>query len=263
MTAQAERARRPGLFVRVARLDDGIIVRTAFYVLLAVAVAMLYLDWRTLSAADVGAFTEPSVPVLPAYDPQGPTPPAGPAVTTDPAILSAPLTVTLGHGGVLSLTGTIDAGAADRVTAALANEGEYVTTIALDSPGGSVDQALAIGKAIREHGYQTKVDRGSICASSCPLVLAGGVERRVAAGAAVGVHQIYAAVPADELGAPLQTGLVISQTQKSTAEISRYLTNSGVDQAVWLHALDTPPDRLYYLSTKELQDYRLATEIGD
>ncbi|HET8727446.1 MAG TPA: hypothetical protein VFO41_08045 [Alphaproteobacteria bacterium] len=261
MTAAA-RPRRPGLIARLVQLDDGVIVRTAFYLLLAVAVTMLYLDWRQLSANDVNAFTAPSLPVLPAYDPDSPSPPPGPAVTTDPAVLNAPLAVTLGNGGVLSLRGTIDPGAAERVAAALASEGEYVTTVALDSPGGSVDGAIAIGKAIRAHGYETSVARGSICASSCPLMLAGGVERQVSDGAAVGVHQIYAAVKAGALAAPLAAGEVISQTQKSTAEITRYLTASGVDPALWLHALDTPPDRLYYLSPKELTAYRLATKIA-
>jgi hypothetical protein len=259
----AARPRRPGLYARLVRLDDGVIVRTAFFALLAGAVAMLWLDWSELSAADVAAFTTPEVPVLPAYDPESPSPPAGPAVTTDPELLTAPLTVTLGHGGVLHLTGTIDPGAAGRVAAALESQGEYVTTVALDSPGGSVDGAMAIGRTIREHGYATSVARGAICASSCPLVLAGGVERRVSGGAAIGVHQIYAAVRTGDLNLPRAAGQVISETQKSTAGITRYLGASGIDPALWLHALDTPPDRLYYLSPGELTTYRLATAIAE
>jgi hypothetical protein len=261
MTA-AVRQRRPGLVSRLVHLDDGVIVRTAFFLMLAGAAAMLYLDWRELTAADVSAFVAPRVPVLPAYDPNAPSPPPGPVVTTDPALLTAPLSVTLGHGGVLHLTGTIDPGAAGRVAADLDREGEYVTTVALDSPGGSVDGALAIGKAIRDRGLSTSVAAGSICASSCPLVLAGGVERKVADAAAVGLHQIYAAVPEAEMAAPLAAGQVISDTQKSTAEITRYLSASGIDPALWLHALDTPPDRLYYLTPGELMTYRLATGIA-
>jgi hypothetical protein len=34
----------------------------------------------------------------------------------------------------------------------------------------------------------------------------------------------------------------------------------GVDPALWLHALDTPPQALYYLSPEELADYRLVTK---
>ena len=36
----------------------------------------------------------------------------------------------------------------------------------------------------------------------------------------------------------------------------------GVDPALWLHALETPPDRLYYLSPEELTTYKLVTEMA-
>jgi hypothetical protein len=33
----------------------------------------------------------------------------------------------------------------------------------------------------------------------------------------------------------------------------------GVDPALWLHAMETPPGRLYYLTSEEQQRYRLVT----
>ncbi len=33
----------------------------------------------------------------------------------------------------------------------------------------------------------------------------------------------------------------------------------GIDPALWLHALDTPPQALYYFSPEELAKYRLVT----
>ena len=53
----------------------------------------------------------------------------------------------------------------------------------------------------------------------------------------------------------------MSEAQKTTATISRHLAAMGIDPAVWLHALGTPPDRLYYLSDEELTRYRLVTEM--
>ena len=53
----------------------------------------------------------------------------------------------------------------------------------------------------------------------------------------------------------------MSDAQKTTAAITRYLTDSGVEPALWLHALETPPDRLYYLSAVELTEYKLATAL--
>ena len=51
----------------------------------------------------------------------------------------------------------------------------------------------------------------------------------------------------------------MSDAQVTTARISRHLSDMGVDPALWLHALDTPPRALYYLSGSELKTYRLVT----
>jgi hypothetical protein len=132
--------------------------------------------------------------------------------------------------------------------------------VALNSPGGSVDDALAIGALIREQGLATSVAAGALCASSCPLVLSGGAERRAAEGAAVGVHQIYATVAPGALPTGLRAaGEAMSDAQKTTAVITRHLSAMGVDPALWLHALETPPDRLYYLTPEEMTALRLVT----
>jgi hypothetical protein len=53
----------------------------------------------------------------------------------------------------------------------------------------------------------------------------------------------------------------MADAQRTTAEISRYLSDMGVDPATWLRALDTPPDRLYYFTAGELISLKLATGI--
>ncbi len=251
---------RRGLLARLAAVDDGNIMRVAFFLLLAGTLSVLYVDYRELMADDAATTAStPLLPILPALDPDNPGKP-GPAITTDRAVHEAPLAITLGGGGVLELTGTIDVGAAERVEAEIAAHGEYVRSVALNSPGGSVTDALAIGRLLREKGYGTSVAAGALCASSCPLVLAGGAQRSAAPGAAVGIHQVYATVAADQLprGAGA-AGIGMSEAQKTTAEISRYLTAMGVDPALWLHALDTPPESLYFLSQEELRTYRLVS----
>ena len=157
--------------------------------------------------------------------------------------------------GVLQAAGSIDAGAAVRFEKELGERGEYVRTVSLDSPGGSLDDAMLMAQLIRDRNLSVEVRDGALCASSCPLVLAGGKSRSVAEKAAIGVHQFYA-VTSRELG-PEQA---MADAQLTTARITRHLIEMGVDPALWLHALDTPPRRLYYLSAKELADYRLVTE---
>lgn len=249
-----------GLLHRLARIDDGTILRTAFYALLAGSLTMLALDYRELGAAAAQAGVRTGQPLLPAFGPDGPGTALPPGITADPDTLRQPLVVSLESGGVLTLTGTLDPGAADRFAAEIAARGEYVTTVSLNSPGGSVHDALAIGSLIREHGFATRVDDGALCASSCPLVLAGGTERRAGPAAAIGVHQIFATHPADALPAgPAAAATAMAEAQRTTALVSRHLAAMGIDPALWLHALETPPDRLYYLSPAERADYRLVT----
>ncbi len=249
-----------------AAFEDGAIIRAAFFGLLTATSVILYLDYSDLMARQPAATTPDLTPILPAFDPSAPagapggTP--GPQVTTPLDQLRQPLQVQLINGGVLQLTGTIDQGAAQRVQAELDAHGEYIKTVALDSPGGAVADALAIGKLIRARGYNTSVASGAICASSCPLLLAGGKERLATESSAIGVHQIYAAVPTGSVTSQIAAaGAAMSNAQSLTAEISRYLKSMGVDDEVWLRALETPPDRLTYLSPADLTSLKLVTKL--
>jgi hypothetical protein len=247
---------------RLVRLDDGKLIRAVFFGMLIAAAAILYFDYRELIAGDAMASNRPDQPILPAFDPDSPDAPPGPAVTTDPELLQQNLVVTLGPGGVLELTGTLDTGSALRVLAEIDARGEYIKTVALDSPGGSVNDALAIGQLIRDKGYATSVAAGAFCASSCPLILAGGRTRLATDQSAIGVHQIYAATGSGTASERLEAaGNVMSDAQKMTAIITRYLAEMGIDGEVWLHALETPPERLYYFSADELLALKLVTKI--
>src|SRR5215831_918264 len=101
--------------------------------------------------------------------------------------LRAPMTFDLAADGRLFATGTIVPGTAEVFAAEVAKRGSYVTTVVLASPGGSVADALTMGRLIREKTFATEVEAGHYCASSCPLVFAGGMVRRVGENAAIGV----------------------------------------------------------------------------
>jgi hypothetical protein len=247
----------------LAELEDGAILRVAFFALLIGTASVLYVDFRELTANEGAALTMPMQPILPpAFDSpsQGPMP----NVTTTPDVLDQPLEITLGSGGQLMLTGTFDPGSAERFAAEIEARGEYVQTIVLDSPGGSVVDALAIGSLIHEKGLATKVASGSLCASSCPIVFASGKTRIASPAAAIGVHQIYAAaLSGDPQSALRVAGTAMSDAQSTTADIMSHLTQTGVDPALWLHALETPPDQLYYFTAEEMQRLKLVTEFAE
>jgi hypothetical protein len=262
MTAAAPKRR--GIVAALAAIGDGAIIRAAFFAMLAGTAAVLYIDYRELTEGDVASLAMPDIPVLPAFNPDDPMLPGGPVVTTDPGLLRQPLTIELGPGGVLSLTGSIDPGSFERVQAELEARGEYVKQVALNSPGGSVVDAVKIGALMVAGEYSTAVAKGALCASSCPLILAGGKERQASRQSAIGVHQIYAMASAGDLPAGLAgVGTAMSEAQRTTAVITRYLNTTGVDPAMWLHALETPPSQLYYLSSEELTTYRLVTQFTD
>ena len=256
---------RKGLAARLLdRLTNDRLLVHVFRVMLLVAFVTLGLDLRQMWLDEERRVAlEPGESVPPALRQpvRAPSPSSPPPneITTDPGTLSSAMTMTLGPGGVLTLTGTIDPGAGERLAAELAQRGEYVTRVDLDSPGGSVSDALAMSSLLREGGRTVRVGAGALCASSCPIVLSGGTVREVSARASVGVHQIFAA-DEDALD-PRFDGM--AQAQATTARIGRHLAEMDVDGAVWLHAMETPKDALYYLSPDELTRFRLATVLLD
>lgn len=242
---------------RLARLlgDDGFVLRLVFYAMLAGAGSVLVQDYLALNQEEgAGEARRGGAPVLPAVE-RPESDPANPAfrpherITTPQDVLSAPLDIALVAGGVLQLTGTIYPGAAMAFATEVALRGDYVETVLLNSPGGSVEDALAIGAQVHAMGFATAVEDGALCASSCPLILAAGKTRSIAPGGSVGIHQIYVA-PSDSAG--LGPAQAMSDAQSITARITRHLDMVGIDPALWLHALETPPDRLYYLTPEEL-----------
>ncbi|MCC2613438.1 COG3904 family protein [Neorhizobium petrolearium] len=241
------------------KLDDGVLMRGAFYILLSAAAVFLLIDVRDITAMNAA---------LPGYDPMHGDQPVLPPALTDgvpnappvqPAspkeTLRQPIRFELTSGGVLLAEGSIDPGAADRFAKEIEARGEYVKTVSLNSPGGSVDDALAMSELIREKKLDTKVASKALCASSCPIVFAGGVGRMAEKDAVIGVHQVFNG------GKDRPTAeQAMASAQATTARVARHLDTMGIGAGLWINALETPPDRLYYLTPKEMADFKLTTE---
>ncbi len=245
-------------WVRGSADDD--ILRWLYRGLLVATVTAVALDYAELRDAATARETampateQPSAQPLPAR--QGST---RPALSSQPsAQLRSSMTFELVGDSRLMATGTITPGTAKAFADEVAKRGSYIRTVVLQSPGGSVRDALAMGRLIRESKFATEVDKGRYCASACPLIFAGGVERRAEPSAAIGVHQV-AALGGDGLSgaAGLQNG------QQISAQCQQYLHDMGVDLEVWVYAMETPNDRLYYFRPDELLTLKLATAAGD
>lgn len=171
------------------------------------------------------------------------------------AALGKPMTFELVGGGKLVATGTITPGISEAFAAEVARRGDYIKSVALNSPGGSVSDALAMGRLIREKKFATEVEAGKYCASSCPLMFFGGVERRAGGKAAIGVHQVFAMASADNIAVRDD----MSDAQRISAKCQRYLGDMGVNLQVWVHAMETPKDKLFVFKPDELASLNIVT----
>lgn len=131
--------------------------------------------------------------------------------------------------------------------------------VMLNSEGGNVMQALALGELIRKAGLSTMVQavdsgtgearRGAVCASACVYAFMGGVERSVGEGAKLGVHQLY-----------LREGeLSTADSQLLVSLIAQHILSLGGEMNILLAALSTPSSSMHWLSSSELRDFSVVT----
>ncbi|MGJ5175822.1 hypothetical protein ACQR16_17805 [Bradyrhizobium oligotrophicum] len=181
-----------------------------------------------------------------------------PLPKSDPA-LEQPISLELRGGGRLYATGTITPGSARAFADEVDRHGEYIKTVVLNSPGGSVADALAMGRLIRARKFATEIEAGKTCVSSCPLMFAGGLERRAGERATIGVHQVAAVRSANAA----RSDNDMSLAQNVSARCQRYLSDMGIDLKVWVHAMETPHDQLFIFKPDELKALNLVTSVPD
>ena len=153
-------------------------------------------------------------------------------------------------GTTALLEGAIEAGDAERITKQLEALTPQPARVILNSPGGSVRDALVLGRWLRAADLNTAMRDGDICYSACPYLLAAGVARDVPDMASVGVHQHYFGE-----STILPAFVAVEDIQRGQGEVMRYLDQMGIDPLVMQHALVTPPDQIYVLLPSELRAY--------
>lgn len=248
---------------------------------LTFAAALVWLDYSSIGPGDISVAVEPMSPIEPGdqvrrYDPN--SVPARPGVDRGrgaprDGMIALPDGMTSlafrfvdgspeGFGRIMAVEGAIAPGDADRFAAAFADataSGEDAPqTIALHSPGGSLADALSIGKIIRDAGVATLVADGAACISACPTMLFGGEERYVSRNAWVGMHQSYLADVT-----MVTTRRAVAEVQRLQGEVIAFTRGAGVDPGVHVHALTTPPEDVYFLIPEELEEYKVATRLID
>ncbi len=227
-------------------------IRAVFISQVVLGAAIIALDLRGSSgSAAPGLFAPPAQgPSVRPYRPDlRPAAPGAPAMRPMPEQLGF-----AAEEGAIRITGQIAPGDADRFAAWLDQQRPTETLVSLDSSGGSVSDALAIGRTIRAAGYLTEVADGAVCLSACPYMLAAGSERRVAASGVVGVHQHYFGK-----NTILPAFMAVEDVQRGQAGVMDYLTEMGVDLRLMSHALRTPPGEINILTPDLMEELRLVT----
>ena len=149
-------------------------------------------------------------------------------------------------------------------------------TIALDSSGGSVNDAIALGRRWRKLGVATTVgahistdpqsgDGGSVvsgayCESMCVFLLLSGKSRYVPDGAHVRVHQIWMGDRADDARAASYSARDLMIVERDIGRLAKYTFDMGGTGDLLSLSLNVPPwEDLHELSPVELRLTNLIT----
>ena len=149
-------------------------------------------------------------------------------------------------------------------------------TVVLDSSGGSVNDAIALGRRWRGLGLMTTVgttvenhtaqgDRASIipdayCESMCVFLLLSGKTRYVPDGAHVRVHQIWMGDRADDAKAASYSAQDLMIVERDVGRLAKYTFDMGGAGDLLSLSLSVPPwEDLHELSREELRLTNLVT----
>jgi hypothetical protein len=155
-------------------------------------------------------------------------------------------------------------------------------TFAIDSDGGSVLGAIALGRQIRNLKLATTVGRlvdlpangqndqraelspNADCESMCAFVLLGGVQRSVPTDARVMVHQIWLGDRREDPTAANYSAEDLVLVQRDIGRLAQYTAEMGASVDLLDLALRIPPwEPMHALTRDELKRTRLTTDEPD
>jgi hypothetical protein len=123
----------------------------------------------------------------------------------------------------------------------------------VNSRGGDWEAAMALGRLLRASRSAVTVDEGSVCLSSCVLLLAGAVTRIVDERASVGIHRPFSSSTKSVTFEQAQ-----AQYRQLETQTREYLREMNMPESLWDAVVATPPEKTKILSFKELETFRLS-----
>ncbi|MFZ5736470.1 MAG: hypothetical protein ACOY6K_06275 [Pseudomonadota bacterium] len=152
-------------------------------------------------------------------------------------------------------------------------------TVVLDSSGGSVNDAITLGRRWRKLGLATtvgismpsasplgnrpRIEPGAYCESMCVFLLLAGQTRYVPEGARVRVHQIWMGDRAEDARAASYSAQDMSIVERDIGRLAKFTFDMGGTGDLLSLALSVPPwEDLHELSRAELRDTNLITTLA-
>lgn len=171
------------------------------------------------------------------------------------------------------IEGEIEPGDYDKLEALVSSKGWYVHTVTIGSRGGDIEEALKIGRLIREMRFATIVPvsregeghhpildpSNATCASACFYIFVAGVYR---VGGDLGIHR---ATPSDEYLNAVQFDEAIEEYRRFRQMITDYIVEMGVSTDYVDRIFSIPANRIEYLGEEEIEKYFLheIPEVDD
>ena len=135
---------------------------------------------------------------------------------------------------------------------------ESYRTLLLNSEGGDVATAMAIGRRVRQAQIVTGVHERSICASACILILAGGVSRYARDEARLGLHRPYFTDPQQATAQGYQS---FQSEYNNVIEAHRsYLSEMKIGIGLVDSMIQIPSNQIQWITVTEAKRLNLLGE---
>jgi len=155
-------------------------------------------------------------------------------LTQVPHLSHGPLWHVTSDQRLLHVTGEFTPGIAEAIEQSLAAT-PSVRIVVFDSPGGDVEEAMRIGRDIREKGLTTGVSKE--CSSACTYSFVAGRQRILLPGGRLGFHACQK---------------VVWFSPCENQKYSSYLVTNGIDESFIRRALSVEPPDIWYPRPEEL-----------
>lgn len=152
--------------------------------------------------------------------------------------------------GLINLVGEIVPGDSAKVEVYARQMKQGV--IFLDSPGGSLNEGLELGRTFRRNGIITVVLEKGACTSACALAWLGGVKRLLGSTASLGFHAAY-----------VSSGSQTLVSSVGNARVGAYIVSLGFSDKVVDYVTTAQPQSMMWLNAADARRIGIPLEVRD